>query len=81
MSYLKLGRDCSASNMFVTRGMSNSVATIRALSHKFVIRLETSNNALIRALLASDIKWLPTLELITKCNNKNTCTVYHLRCS
>ena len=43
--------------MFAMRGMSNSLATICALSHKFMIRLDTSNNALIRALLASDIKW------------------------
>ena len=54
---LRLRRDCSASNMFVQRGMPNGEATIRVLSHKFMVRLGISNNALIKAVLESAIKW------------------------
>ena len=54
----KLPRHCSASEMFASNGISMSHAVIRNFVHKFMCRLNTSDNNLIRAVLMSDIRWL-----------------------
>ena len=53
----RLPRDCSASAMFVNNNVKNCSAIIRNLVHRFMQRLELSENGIILSVLNSDLRW------------------------
>ena len=54
---LKMPRDCSASGMFAENNVPSCQAVIRNLIFRFMTRLDSSSNTVIRAILDSDIMY------------------------
>ena len=55
---LRQPKYCSASTMLVENRVHNSKAVIRNIVYKFMLRLDTSHNKLVIAIVNSDLKCL-----------------------